>query len=108
MESRLGSYSAKGYLFQSLLCLLAAGDSVAVNQKLDAYKDIDYSFGSSRECGFIEKLVSAIEAMDSETFATACAEFDRISPLDPWKTSVLLKAKRHISTDGGDDEVDLA
>jgi len=34
--------------------------------------------------------------MNSEEFAQACADFDRISPLDPWKTSILLKAKRHI------------
>jgi alpha-soluble NSF attachment protein len=56
MESNLGKFSAKGYLFQSLLCYLAAGDTVAVRNKLEAYKTVDYSFGSSRECAFIEKL----------------------------------------------------
>ena len=30
MSSRLGSYSAKGYFFQSLLCYLAMGDNVQV------------------------------------------------------------------------------
>lgn len=57
MESKLGQYSAKGYFFQSLLCHLASGDTVSVRNKLDAYKSVDYSFQSSRECGFIEKLL---------------------------------------------------
>lgn len=57
MESNLGMYSAKGYLFQSLLCHLAAGDSVAVRNKIDAFKGVDHTFASSRECDLIEKLV---------------------------------------------------
>lgn len=57
MESNLGKFSAKGYLFQSLLCHLAGGDAVAVRNKLEAFKTVDYSFGSSRECAFVERLV---------------------------------------------------
>lgn len=45
--------------------------------------------------------------MDGEAFATACADFDRITPLDPWKTSILLLAKNHI-TSADDDEPDLS
>lgn len=37
-----------------------------------------------------------------------CADFDRITPLDPWKTSMLLKAKQFISEAAGDGEVDLS
>jgi hypothetical protein len=40
------------------------------------------------------------QANDGEAYATACAEFDRITPLDPWKTSILLKAKKSISGEG--------
>jgi len=57
MQTNLGKYSAKGYLFRSLLCHLAAGDTVAVRQKTEAFKSVDFSFASSRECDFIEKLV---------------------------------------------------
>eukprot|EP01038_Epipyxis_sp_PR26KG_P010048 gene10048-13508_t len=107
MTSRLGVYSAKGYFFQCLLCHLALGDTVAVNMKMEEYKNIDYSFGGSRECQFVEKLVEATNNMSEEDFSQACADFDRISPLDPWKTSVLLKAKHHI-VQANDAEPDLS
>lgn len=57
LTSNLGKYSAKGYFLQSLLCHLAAGDNVAVKGKLEEYKNADFSFPGSRECGFVEKLI---------------------------------------------------
>lgn len=56
MQSRLGAYSAKGYFFQSLLCHLALGDNVKVTQKLNDFKNLDFSFNGSRECDFVEKI----------------------------------------------------
>jgi alpha-soluble NSF attachment protein len=50
-------------------------------------------------------LIECVEGFDAEGFSTACFEYDRISKLDPWKTSVLVKVKRSID-DGGDDEDD--
>lgn len=69
LDSRLGAFSAKGYLFQALLCHLASGDNVASRLKVDEYKSVDYSFGSSRECDFAEKLLRAIDDMNAEDFA---------------------------------------
>jgi alpha-soluble NSF attachment protein len=69
LESNLGKFSAKGYLFQALLCHLAAGDNVATRLKVDEYKSTDYSFGSSRECDLVEKLLVAIESMNADDFA---------------------------------------
>jgi alpha-soluble NSF attachment protein len=57
LSSRLGAFSAKGYFLQALLCHLALGDQVQVRNKLDEYKNLDYSFGSSREADFITKLI---------------------------------------------------
>lgn len=107
MESNLSKYSAKNYFFQALLCFLAGGDTITTKAKKEEYKNIDYSFSTQRECVFVEKIVVTIEANDSEGYATACSEFDRITPLDPWKTTVLLKAKRSISSEGGGAESDL-
>ncbi len=45
--------------------------------------------------------------MNIELFGTACADFDRITPLDPWKTSMLIKAKKIITDAVGEEEVDL-
>jgi len=104
LESKLGAYSAKGYFFQSVLCHMAAGDNVAATGKLESFKATDYNFPSSRECQFLEKLVAAADAYNADDFSEACADFDRITPLDPWKTSMLVKIKRHISSA---DDVDL-
>jgi alpha-soluble NSF attachment protein len=49
-----------------------------------------------------------MEAYDGDAYSQACADFDRITPLDPWKTSMLLKAKKFISDVAGSDEPDLS
>ena len=59
-----------------------------------------------------DRLIECVESYDPEGFATACFEYDRITKLDPWKTSMLVKIKRTIEGEGeaglgGDDEVDL-
>ena len=106
MESNLGKFSAKGHFFCYLLCLTAMGDCVALSEGLEKCKNIDYSFGTSRECTFMEKICESIQNSDSEMYATACAEFDNISPLDPWKTTLLLKGRKHMDVDAGDDNND--
>ena len=110
LESRLGQFSAKGYFFQCLLCHLAAGDTIQVNNKVNLFKEKDHSFNSCRECKFVETIVESIESYDADAFANACFEFDKITPLDSWKTSLLGKAKALIAGDdaaGEDEEVDL-
>ena len=39
---------------------MSAGDEVAMEQRLNQYKSLDYSFPTCRECQFIEKLVAVI------------------------------------------------
>jgi len=112
MTSRLGAYSAKGHFFLALMCFLAMGDNVQVSMKINQYKNIDFSFQGSRECDFIERILKACDDSNLEEFSDACADFDRITPLDPWKTSMLLRAKKFIADQvggGGDgDELDLS
>jgi alpha-soluble NSF attachment protein len=69
LNSRLGAFSAKGYLFQALLCYLSLGDTVATRNKLEEYRSLDFSFGSSRECDLITKLSAAFDDMSSEDFS---------------------------------------
>lgn len=51
----------------------------------------------------------AWEAGDADAFTDHCAEYNAISALDPWKTSLLVKTKRAIGggLGGGQEEVDL-
>lgn len=110
LESNLLKYNAKGYFLQSLFCHLANGDAIAAQQAMQRYGSLDYTFGDSREGKLCDKLIECVEGYDAEGFATACYEYDRISKLDPWKTSMLVKVKRTISDEDGEgdeDEVDL-
>lgn len=90
LESRLGAFSAKGYLFQALLCVLATGDSVKTQQKLDEYTSLDYSFSSSRECDLIRKLLQAVDNMDVDAYSQVPPPFPPLTytPLhslnSPW------------------------
>jgi alpha-soluble NSF attachment protein len=50
-----------------------------------------------------------VETNDVEAFTNAVVEFDSISKLDAWKTSILLKIKKGIKggsggTDGDNDD----
>ena len=45
--------------FINYVCIV--GDSVAVEQKVNRFKGLDHTFGTSRECQFIEKLMSVSE-----------------------------------------------
>lgn len=109
LESNLLKYNAKGYFLQAILCHLANQDVVAAQEALSRYEGMDYTFSESREGKFSAQLVECVEGMDAEAFATAAFEYDRISKLDPWKTSMLVRVKRSIQEDevGDDDEFDL-
>lgn len=105
LDSNLLKFNAKGYFLQSTLCHLANGDSVGASQALARYEGVDYTFGESREGKFARQLVECVENHDVEGFGTACFDYDRISKLDPWKTSILVKVKKTID-DGGDGDED--
>lgn len=111
LESNLLKYNAKNHFLHAVMCHLANGDSIGASQAYSRFDTLDYTFGESREGKFGKQLVECVEEFDPEGFATACYEFDRISKLDPWKTSMLVKVKRSIDTDGdgdgGDDDIDL-
>jgi alpha-soluble NSF attachment protein len=51
LNSNLLKFNAKGHFFNALLCILAQGDSVAAEQKLGLYKELDYTFeGAYARC----------------------------------------------------------
>lgn len=110
LDSNLLKFNAKGYFLQATLCHLGNGDVVGATQALQRYEGVDYTFGESREGKFARQLAECVENFDVEGFGTACFEYDRISKLDPWKTSILVKVKKTIDDnagDGGDGEDDF-
>ena len=56
----------------------------------------DASFASTREGKFLHEILEAVEAYDVEAFTNAVVEYDSITKLDAWKTSILLKIKKSI------------
>jgi alpha-soluble NSF attachment protein len=114
LDSNLLKFNAKGYFLQATLCHLASGDPIGASQAMQRYEGVDYTFGESREGKFARQLVECVESYDAEGFGTACFEYDRISKLDPWKTSILVKVKKTIDDEaggggggGGDDDEDF-
>lgn len=69
--------------------------------KLEKYEGQDPSFSESRECKLVKDLLSHCEAFDTDGFTQVVFEYDQISKLDSWKTSMLLKTKVALK-EGGD------
>jgi len=101
LSSALTKYSVKDYWLRAGLCALAMGDTVTAKRSMTAYSSKDTTFTSTREAKFIRALTEAVEADDSESFTGAVVEFDHVTKLDNWKTSILLKIKRTIQEEPG-------
>lgn len=96
IDNNLLKWSVKDYFLRAGLCHLAKGDVVAAERAVEKYLDMDATFSSQRECKFLQELVNACKNYDVEAFTNAVVDFDSISKLDSWKTSILLKVKNSI------------
>ncbi|RDX55779.1 TPR-like protein [Lentinus brumalis] len=99
LSSALTKYSVKEYWLRASLCALAMKDTVTAKRNLSKYGSLDTTFTSTREAKFVNILVEAIEAGDMDAFTGAVFEYDQVTKLDNWKTSILLKIKKSIDTD---------
>ncbi|CAF3492248.1 unnamed protein product, partial [Fusarium graminearum] len=102
INNNLMKYSVKDYLLKAGICHLASGDLVAAQRALEKYRDMDPSFGAQREHQLLCDLCEAIEAKSQEQFTDRLYQFDQISKLDKWKTTVLVRVKNQIEE--ADDE----
>jgi len=101
LESNLLKWSVKEYFLKAGLCHLASGDVVSAKRALERYMEMDVTFSAQRECKFLQDIVAAVENFDVEAFTQAVVEFDSISKLDQWKTTMLLRIKTAIKADEG-------
>lgn len=101
LQSPLTRYSVKEYYLKAGLCHLCTGDLVGARQGVENYTHQDPSFAQAREYKFLLAITDAVDANDSETFVAHVQEYDRLSHLDNWKTSILLKVKQTIASDEG-------
>jgi len=99
LDNNLLKWSVKDYYLRAGLCHLAGGDLVSAKRSLDQYQDMDPTFSSQRECKFLTDIVAAAENYDVEAFTQAVVEYDSISKLDQWKTSILLRIKNSLKNE---------
>jgi alpha-soluble NSF attachment protein len=93
MSNNLLKYSVKGYLLNAGLCQICGKDVVAINNALEKYQELDPTFSSTREFKFLMDLASAIDEVDVVKFTDIVKEYDSMSHIDQWKTTLLLRAK---------------
>lgn len=98
LESSLLKYSAKDYFFKAALCHLCI-DALNASHAIQRYEDQYPAFVDTREARLVKSLISALEEQDVEAFTNTVAEYDSISRLDSWHTSLLLKVKKSIPTE---------
>jgi len=93
VDNNLLRWSVKDYLFRAGLCSICKGDAITAEKALDKYDNIDATFESTREGKLLRAIVAAFKENDVETFTNVVFEYDTISKLDNWKTTILLKIK---------------
>jgi alpha-soluble NSF attachment protein len=102
LTSNLMRWSVKDYFLKAGICHLAAGDLVATARALQSYRDMDNSFVQTREHALLQDLADAVEKGEQEAFADRLFQYDQLSKLDRWKTTLLLKVKNAIEEQGED------
>jgi alpha-soluble NSF attachment protein len=93
LNNNLMRYSVKDYFLKAGICHLATGDTVAAGRALEKYRDMDPTFPSNREHQLLVDLLAAIEAGNQEDFTDKLFQYDRMSKLDKWKTTLLVRVK---------------
>uniref|UniRef100_A0A452VH57 NSF attachment protein alpha n=1 Tax=Ursus maritimus TaxID=29073 RepID=A0A452VH57_URSMA len=100
MDSPLLKYSAKDYFFKAALCHFCI-DMLNAKLAVQKYEELFPAFSGSRECTLMKKLLDAHEEQNVDSYTEAVKEYDAISRLDQWLTTMLLRIKKTIQ---GDEE----
>lgn len=99
LESSLLKYSAREYFFKAALCQMCL-DIAVVQQALDKYCQMFPAFEDSRELKLLKKILAAHEEENIDNYTEAVREYDSISRLDQWYTTLLLRIKKSLGEDG--------
>ncbi|XP_018422355.1 PREDICTED: beta-soluble NSF attachment protein isoform X1 [Nanorana parkeri] len=102
MDNPLLKYSAKEYFFKAALCHFIV-DELNAKLAVEKYEEMFPAFSDSRECKLLKKLLEAHEEQNSDSYTEAVKEFDSISRLDQWLTTMLLRIKKSMQGDGDGD-----
>lgn len=98
INNNLMRWSVKEYLLKAGICNLCTGDMVGVNTALERYRDLDNSFFQQREHQLLVDLAQAVSEGDQEMFSDKLFQYDQLTKLDKWKTTLLLRVKNAIES----------
>uniref|UniRef100_A0A3P9IY62 Uncharacterized protein n=2 Tax=Oryzias latipes TaxID=8090 RepID=A0A3P9IY62_ORYLA len=98
MDSTLLKYSAKDHFFKAALCHFCV-DTLNAKLAVQKYEEMFPAFSDSRECKLLKKLLDACEEQNVDAYTDSVKEFDSISRLDQWLTTMLLRIKKTIQDD---------
>lgn len=74
-------------------------DPLNAENAIKKYEEAFPRFTESRECKLITALIGRIEENDLDGFTAAVEDYDQISPMDSWFTTLLLRVKQNIETE---------
>lgn len=97
VNNDLMRFSVKDYLLRAGICHLATNDLVGAGRAIEAYPELDPSFAGTREHELLTELLEAVKEGDPERFADKLWQFDQMSKLNSWKTTMLLRYARSLS-----------
>lgn len=95
LESSLLKYSAREYLFKAALCNMCL-DVHTAQSSIEKYNQMFPAFEDSREYKLLKNLLEAAEEGNSDKFTDSVREYDAISRLDQWYTTLLLRIKKSV------------
>ncbi|CAG0879672.1 unnamed protein product [Cyprideis torosa] len=99
LENSLLKYSAKEYFFRAGICHLCI-DPVNAQLAVTKYEEMFPAFQDSREAKLLKILIQHVEDNNEDEFSEAVKEYDSVSRLDNWYTTLLLRVKKNISDEG--------
>ncbi|KAL2332816.1 hypothetical protein Fmac_014029 [Flemingia macrophylla] len=124
LNNNLLKYGVKGHLLNAGICQLCKGDAIAITNALERYQvqifsiihifrlnillvaqffgyvfilqELDPTFSGTREYRLLADIAAAIDEEDVVKFTDVVKEFDSMTPLDSWKTTLLLRVKEKL------------
>ncbi|CAL9769630.1 unnamed protein product [Musa acuminata subsp. burmannicoides] len=104
INNALLKYGVKGLLLNAGICQLCKNDVVAVTNALERYQELDPTFSGTREYKLLADLADSMDEGDVVKFTNALQEYDSMTRLDPWKTTLLLRVKNAIKAKEEEDD----
>ncbi|CAD5184509.1 alpha-soluble NSF attachment protein-like [Musa acuminata AAA Group] len=104
INNTLLKYGVKGLLLNAGICQLCKNDVVAVTNALERYQELDPTFSGTREYKLLADLADSMDEGDVVKFTNALQEYDSMTRLDPWKTTLLLRVKNAIKAKEEEDD----